>query len=316
MQRPTCHRESADTPRRGGGRFAGAARRRRRAFTLIELLVVVAIIAILAALLLPALGEARERARTVTCLGNMRTWWTSLALFVDDNERYPVPMCNVYDAGGGFQSQWIWVDEIAPYLVRGLPANYKVESNGAVTGGASYLHFESIWKTHLGIACPQGPAINGRAPAGGSGTVSLWGLNPRHGVSANEPAYNSWWNGYYSMNSSAAVKTDWTYAAYQPERCRKPGEHPRPSEMALLIETGNMSFWYSFYPWFIMNDYGGGTQHICYRHSKGAGMNVAYVDGHAGWITAREIKSWDAGWPYGDARFLLFGSGVGPGESF
>jgi prepilin-type N-terminal cleavage/methylation domain-containing protein len=88
-------------------------RNRYTAFTLIELLVVIAIIAILAALLLPSLGQAKERSKETSCLSNSRQLGMAVMIYAEDHEQ-ALPPSTDYSAPVTLPER-IWNMRLQPY---------------------------------------------------------------------------------------------------------------------------------------------------------------------------------------------------------
>lgn len=89
--------------------MSGKTVMRHTVFTLIELLVVIAIIAILASLLLPALNSARDKARSLSCLNNLKTLGIALNQYTLNYNDYLLPVYNIPAAPEGNNRPAWWV---------------------------------------------------------------------------------------------------------------------------------------------------------------------------------------------------------------
>jgi len=249
-------------------------KRKSACFTLMELLIVVAIIAILAGMLLPALNSAREKAREISCLSNLKQYALALELYVDASNEY-YPWLN-YSNKNSYTSHY-----------RGLLGDMNLVPYKQVKGTSLYTDVlrcpTRTWKQTSGMAA----TFDGSRDSG-------------------HRSYD--YNGTYSMNN---VQEDWTgfglgKSSANQNGCRRQ-QIKTPAEFVVLAEKGDAAFfgvtdfnYHAFTRWdkfhSVINPLTGVTKDSevldLTAHAQKS-SNYLFADGHA--------KSWnfsDVKWRY------------------
>ncbi|HEV2695232.1 MAG TPA: prepilin-type N-terminal cleavage/methylation domain-containing protein [Verrucomicrobiae bacterium] len=187
-------------------------------FTLIELLVVIAIIAILAAMLLPALSQAKERSKRISCINNMKQMGVALVLYAGDSSDVIPPA--VYNGAGPYNTYYL--------SKNGGTASASVDfnANPAVNHGLYYT--TKIISSGKSFYCPSmgsGPIEQGKYayelyltasgswPAYGAPGANNWGANLRSSymyypctTRYNNPVVPT--SGYASAKKSSELTAD------------------------------------------------------------------------------------------------------------
>ena len=217
----------------------------RRNFTLIELLVVIAIIAILASLLLPALSKARDKARDISCMSNMRQIGYLFVSYTDNNKGFFPKANGLLDGGsGGWDGRGRWQDGLYALKTGKTLKNrlhWKVDDNTTPS------------RPHDIFGCPAQEDL----PWNSNGTYGLMGHYLINGYISN---YTAGQYGNQGIFNIRVVKTPSQTMEIVDGSAQNRGDAVPLCDHASQINNGNKAR---------------------LRHMSGYGVNVLFIDGHA-----------------------------------
>ena len=176
-----------------------------RAFTLIELLVVIAIIAILAAILLPVLQAAKQRAWEADCINNKHEIQMAYYMYVQDNNNY-LPLNLV----GGSTSRAGWVEDFLDWTSSSWNTNL-AELTGGSLGDYTAHNFKSYWCAADNYVAPAQVAL------GWSHRVRSIRMN---GYLAHYPIETTWgplFTNFWRMSSIQSPSSMWVFIDSHPD---------------------------------------------------------------------------------------------------
>jgi prepilin-type N-terminal cleavage/methylation domain-containing protein/prepilin-type processing-associated H-X9-DG protein len=165
----------------------------KRAFTLIELLVVIAIIAILAAILFPVFAQARERARAISCVSNLKQIGLGLMMYVQDyDETFPVAFPANPPINGGGQAVTPLESLLEPYTKNTdmwkCPSVQRTATNGYGLGNFWDGKFNTNAKTRTYSSVGQLRTAETQPNNDRNTGMSDWGGNPVALAAMDAPA--------------------------------------------------------------------------------------------------------------------------------